>query len=125
MKILGISELVKVPVGTIFRKFEPCVWNDDWSIFQGECNPGSASIGYEDFFYGDIGPQFIMNGCDKEHPYDHFRIDSGGSRDGCFEPDQLFLVLDPEDVQAMIRQLQGLDVENHPVLRISDPPHPR
>lgn len=108
MKIVDHKTFLSMPAGTVYSKYEPC-------IFEPFCIKGK-SISYGDFFYQTIVDSVKCRGSDEFHgllddsekngttfPLD---FDSQG-RDGCFEVDQLFAVWDDSDVEALIARLQN------------------
>jgi hypothetical protein len=115
MKILHRAELLLVPVGTIYREFEPCVWSGEWMRFGGRC-------GENDWWESNLGPHFVAPGywglsdapealmkqlpTGSPEPWS-FVIDDCEGREGCFAADALYLVLEAADIQLMIEQLQG------------------
>lgn len=97
MKILNLQDFLKMPSGTVFRKFEPC-------IYDGICIK-KHSINTIDFCY--VGTDFV----DGDGQYvnletGEFKMEYIVGRDGCFDEDQLFAVYDKSDLVELIEVLQ-------------------
>lgn len=123
MKLVTRDELMKLPAGTIYRAWEPAVFTDDWMRKGETCAPSGENI---DWFESPIGPhwasgdswgyQLGMNGIEAlpenlrplvengELP-DHFEISDMEGREGLFDARLRYLVLDEDDIKAMIAQL--------------------
>lgn len=112
MRIIKADEFMRMPVGTVYSKYEPCIIGQffikDTTIQDGK----GENI---DFFYQDISDAIDCNGsdeffekldesektgCDIAMDFDCL------SRDGCFEPEQLYAVWSKEDVSKLIARLQ-------------------
>jgi|GEM_PF-4030678 len=108
MKIITRAELLQQPPGTVFREFEPCVWrDDDWRVFRESWEV--------DFVYSDIGPQPTTRNAEGEEQGElqGFEINDDCQRDGCFDHDSLYVILDQADIEKITRQwaeLGGLHV---------------
>lgn len=107
MRIVNRQEFLAMPAGTVFYKYEPCVFED--------LQIKAESIGDIDFFYQEItsaiecndsGEFFDLLNKAKEDgislPMDFYC----GSRDGLFDQDQLFAVFEPDDVRGLIERLE-------------------
>ncbi|HTE41720.1 MAG TPA: hypothetical protein VK629_12885, partial [Steroidobacteraceae bacterium] len=107
MKIVNLEQFLATAVGTLFSKYERCAF-DDFCI-KGE------TISAVDFYYQPIADAIKCNNSDEFFNI-LFRAEEVGesiemvfnmeSRDGCFEPKQLFAVLEPQDVVALIERLK-------------------
>lgn len=107
MRIVNRAEFLKLPRGTVFAKYSPCVVGD-LCIKVG--NFGNTT----DFQYDSIGDQFdrykLEVGVDEfdamvagtEVPVD-FNMTS---RDGLNDEDQYFAIWSREDVDGLIQRLQ-------------------
>lgn len=108
MKIVKLDEFIALPAGTLFAKYEPCVFED-------LCIKGDSIPETRDFFYQDIvgaldardsgeysNLLFESQETGKSIPLDF----DCQSRDGCFEPEQLFAVWDRADVVGLIDRLK-------------------
>lgn len=94
VKLVTLKQLLHQPSGTIFREFEPCVFHGEWMRLHGPC-------GDRDFYYSDIGPT-TANARDS-----FLSFDDAISRDGLFEDDRMFVVLDSDDIEVFCKQLRG------------------
>lgn len=108
MRIVNLEAFLLLPPGTVFAKYEPCIF-EDLLIKAGNC-------GEMDFFYSDIKQAIEADNSNAETdllersardgisvPLD---FDTTG-RDGCFEKGQLFAVWETADVQGLIAKLQS------------------
>ena len=108
MRIVNLDQFVAMPAGTLFSKYQPCVFED-------LCIKGDSIEETRDFFYQPIVDTLDCGGSDEFHSM-LFDAQEGGvsipmnfhyeSRDGCFEPAQLFAVWESADVDALIARLQ-------------------
>jgi len=110
MRIIKRKEFLKMPSGTLYSYYEPCIFR--------ELNiKTSDSTDYEnDFVYfGLIGKFDTQDGKDDSEMCS--RMELGESipasfeetqREGLFDDDQLFLIYEKEDVEGMIKTLQGI-----------------
>lgn len=103
MRIVHRKTFMEMPEGTVFAKFEPCVFDE--LCIKGESFPDNI-----DFFY-----QPLVNSFAADNEDFHAAYESGASaaidldiqsRDGCFDYDQLFAVWERTDVEALIARLQ-------------------
>lgn len=104
MKVYNKKEFLKLPTGIIFCKGVQWAW-DDLSI-KGESWD-------KDFLYIDLCnidahdtnewcdrlEDSLKNGCS-------YPINKTTSRDGCFDPDDIFLVFEKEDLQFMKQAIE-------------------
>ncbi len=89
------AELLKMPVGTIFRGWVPLMFRGEWMRLE--------DVWPNDFIYSIIGPSFEMN-----HDKSFISIDSENtSRDGCYDENERYIVLEQVDIAAMVAQLLG------------------
>lgn len=107
MKIVNRAAFLAMPAGTVFAKYEPCVFDEP-------CVKGDSLTSCSDFGY-----QSLMNveGRDDSEASDKlfkseefgesfsFDLDCQG-RDGCFDEGQLFAVYERQDVEQLIARLQ-------------------
>lgn len=104
MKIVNLIEFKKLPPGTIFSKYEPCVFSD---IME---KAGSMDT---DFFYNSI-----INDVDNDSTGDFYdgctAMENGESiplevdatsRDGMFDSSQLFAIYEKADVEQLVEKL--------------------
>jgi len=109
MKIVNLEEFRKLPAGTVFSKYEPCVFDglmvkgDTWS---------------HDFLYQDLIGNIEADGS-KQYFEKCEQMQAGFSadldfdcleRDGLFEKDQLFAVYEPYDLEQLIGRLQKASI---------------
>lgn len=107
MRIVDHKTFLSLPAGTVFSKYEPYAF--DSLAIKG------SSIGDIDFFV-----QEIETAVDSDHSGDFYdKLDAAQtkgaslamdfnceSRDGLFEPGQLFAVWEKADVEGLIARLQ-------------------
>lgn len=108
MRIVNIEEFMNLPKGTVYSKYEPCIFNG--LMIKRE------NSGLIDFFYADL-----IGNVDCQDSNDYFdKCDeaqkSGISlkldfeimgRDGMFDKNQLFAVYEKYDVENLIKSLKG------------------
>lgn len=113
MRIVDRKTFLSLPAGTLFYKYQPCILSDfaikDETIRQ--MSPGDAG----DYRYVPLDqiwvespttsdyhtPYLEMAEKDAEYPIDV----ECTARDGLFDEDQLFAVLDEQDVRTLIDRL--------------------
>jgi hypothetical protein len=124
MKIVTLEELGDYPPGTIFYETDPhCVGPEMYRLGEiirhphTEWDPATRtmkSLGPDrvrDFYYMDLMPSYNDNAFSKL-PRDEqdtnagmskiLEICDGWARWGCFKDDQLFIVLEEEDVKRLV-----------------------
>jgi hypothetical protein len=105
MRIVTRDELMKEPKGTPFFEFFPDAPHSITLMrFDG------VSDGGGDFLESTIGPHWIEAGYSREIRKQHVSIDTHNGREGCFDDNAVYIVLDPPDIVAMIAQLNGQSV---------------
>jgi hypothetical protein len=105
MRLVKRDELIKLPRGTIFREFEPLVWASDWQRIEEPC-------GDNDIFVSTVGAHIAVKGYDADRPFAHFTIDSVAGREALYGNENWYLILEQADINAIIRQFQGEQVED-------------
>lgn len=112
MKIVDRATFLAMPAGTLFSKWEPCLFEDLRIKGDTIFDTDGAPI---DFSY-----QAIADALDAADSGDFFAAQdraaaTGDSlaldlhceaRDGCFDQDKMFAVWEPDDVRALIERLQ-------------------
>ncbi len=108
MKLLNRKEFLKMPAGTLFMKFEPCVFGD-LCVFQGPA-------GNNDFYYDPLGDAIAHRGSLDLHDHVFPGLKLGESmpmdfdctgRDGLFDGDEIkFAVYEKADIEGLIAKLQ-------------------
>ena len=108
MRIVNRSTFLAMPSGTVYAKYSPCIF-------------GGLAIKYDSTNYGDwidlplSADQFDWNSsgdfsdkCDAmaERGASFPLTLEGTSRDGLFDADQMFIVLDRADVETLIAKLR-------------------
>lgn len=108
MKIVNLDQFIAMPAGTVFAKYEPCVFGD--LLIKEDSIPETR-----DFFY-----QPLVDTIDSRNSDEHFDLLEAAehkgasvpldynciSRDGLYEPAQLFAVWERTDVEGLIARLQ-------------------
>jgi hypothetical protein len=110
MRIVNRDEFLKMPIGTLFSKYEPCIVHE--LLIKGE------SLIWEDgndFIYNPISDAIKHGGSDDfaNKLYDAqengtnltMDFDDNNMRDGCFDYDQLFAIWTKEDLKQLIDKL--------------------
>ena len=107
MKIINRQQFLEITVGTVYAKYEPCIFGD----LLIKCK----SEGMEnDWFYTEIADAIYCNdSIEMFEKLESSRIKGVSlpmdfdimTRDGCFDKDQLFAVFEVADVVALIYRL--------------------
>ena len=106
MKIINLTEFLKMPIGTIYSKYEPCYFS---GLMVKDKNSGEI-----DFYYNDL-----IGNVDNENTGDFFdkcteAEKSGKSlkldfdiigRDASYNKNQLFAVYEKEDIEGLVKTL--------------------
>ncbi len=105
MKIINLKQFLAMPKGTVFMKYEPCVF-EDLSV------KDDSLAG--DFLYSNAVYEIECTGSDDfadklfdaEEKGTNLTLDLDAiSRDGCFDPAQLFAVYENVDIERLIAKL--------------------
>lgn len=106
MRIVDRKTFLAMPAGTVFAKYEPCVFGE--MLIKGESLP-------DDFCYQSI-VDAIECTSDRDAMEALFQAEHTGmsipmdfdcqGRDGCFDQDQLFAVFESADVVKLIERLR-------------------
>lgn len=106
MKIVDRKTFLAMPAGTLFSKYEPCVFGaleikGDTLENCGDFGVQQIADAIECYDSGDFGLKCTMmeNGISVG-----LDLDCQG-RDGLFDENQLFAVWEPKDVEALIERL--------------------
>ena len=108
MRIVNKIQFMVMPAGTLFSKYEPC-------IFDHLCIKGNSIIDSNDFFYQDI-----VSAIEAQHSNEFMHLleqsEKNGismrmdlyieGRDGLFKEDELFAIWERKDVVQLIERLQ-------------------
>lgn len=111
MKIVSRAALMAMPPGTLYSSYHPCVFGD--LLIKAET---ISHLGENiDWFYQSVSAGDIQCSGSDEWADLLLRAQENGSslpldfdcqdRDGSFNPDELFAVLEPQDAQALILRL--------------------
>ena len=111
MRIVNLTEFLTMPVGTVFCKYQPCMF-DDIQIFTGRSTVSESSIDFNFFDLFDVdgtdSREYIEVLLEAEKTGKSFKLDfSATDNDGLFEDNQLFAVFEKEDIEGMIKVLQN------------------
>jgi hypothetical protein len=106
MKLVNRGTFLRLPIGTIYSKFEPCIAGapqlKDETILNSEETRGI------DWFYQDlVEPNLMENMIDLISSTGRADLDDAGQRDGCFDEDEFYLIWQPKDLQQLIANLQA------------------
>lgn len=108
MRIISRAEFLKQPVGTVFHYYKPCV-------FDGLYIKTSGSDDHTDFCVQELIGALMSESSEQFHEACD-KMESGGSapvcfdfsgREGMFDNEQLFAVLEDADVEALIERLKN------------------
>lgn len=106
MKIVNRKTFLEMPPGTVYAKFEPCIFgnlcikddslSNDW-FYQNIVDAIDVNDSGE---FGDV--LFRANDTGESIPMDFHCL----GRDGFFDNDQLFAVFERKDIEALIERLK-------------------
>jgi len=108
MKIVNRKEFLECKEGTLFSKYEPCV-------FEFLCIKGKTIGECNDFFYQSIHNSISCNNSDEfmelleksKKEKISLKMDFNiEGRDACFDDYQLFVIWEKEDVIKLIERLK-------------------
>lgn len=110
MKIVNRETFFSMPAGTVFAKYEPCVFGHV-TIKGQTCEHDGRCFDYFEQPILDVEADSSFEACDvlvdAERTGKRFGLSFDcQSRDGMFEADQLFAVFEPHDVEALIERLK-------------------
>lgn len=114
MRIVNRTQFLALPAGTLYAKYQPCVFED-------LCIKGDSLE--NDWFYQDIvGAISSHDSGDFTDKLERARVDGESlpmdfycqGRDGCFDSEQLFWVFERQDVGALICRLHAALGESCP-----------
>jgi len=119
MRIVNRGTFLSMPAGTVFSKYEPCVFGNLEIKGDSTVNSQGELI---DFWSQDLAGALkadssdaYLDACDAAEAGQRVAIDLDcQSRDGLYEQGQLFAVWEPEDVQVLIQRLQRAVIEAQP-----------
>lgn len=118
MKILNRKQFLALPAGVIYTKFMPCLFGDlavkKESISSAIAVPGRITT--DDWHYHDFMELAVMDSGERaDKLFEGMEKDisipmdfESTSRDGFYDQDQLFAVLEKEDVFGLIHMLKGI-----------------
>ena len=118
MRIVGLKEFLTLPVGTVYAKYAPC-YTEGLEIKGKNC-------GARDWIAQDLDPVGNLensNGPNMAELLDALKVGETKSeplaynstgRDGCFNDDQLFAVLERQDHERLIERLTVALAETEP-----------
>jgi hypothetical protein len=104
MKIVDFFEFAKLPPGTIYMRYEPEIvrgLEKKGATLYRDSNYPETGNEPSDFFYSDILPYVMADGEGI-----HWEHDEIPSRWGLFDFDEMFMVLEDEDVKKIIEMLE-------------------
>lgn len=115
MKIVDRATFLAMPEGTVFMKFAPCIFGAlEIKTRSYQIEPSSSPHFVGDYRSTDLShPCFTDGGSDEEWEATD-RLEAGeempvaewlNTRDGLYDADQLFAVLDEADVKTVIQEL--------------------
>jgi hypothetical protein len=108
MRIVSKKEFMKLPIGTVWSYYEPCVFRD-LNIKVSDLSEWETDFLY-DGVIGKIDVQSsedFTNKCELMEKGESVPMDfEQTSREGLFDDDQLFAIYEKEDVEKLIIRLQ-------------------
>lgn len=116
MRIVDREDFLAMPAGTVFSKYEPCIFGN--LEIRGESNANSQGV-LIDCWSQDLAGALQADTTEEfEEACDHaaagksvqMDLESQG-RDGLYDRDQLFAAWEPDDVRALIQRLRRALIE--------------
>ena len=119
MRIVDREAFLAMPAGTVFSKYEPCIFGN--LEIKGESNANAQGV-LIDFWSQDLvgalqadTTEEFEEACDHAAAGESIQMDlESQGRDGLYDRDQLFAVWEPDDVRALIMRLQRALIEAQP-----------
>lgn len=114
MKILNKKEFYKLPIGTVYSKYDPVCF--DLLYIKGENLYGGENGEPSDFFYIELisnvscynSNEFVDILEEAEEKGTSFDLDfESQTRDGMYDDSQLFAVYEKKDLEGLISKLQS------------------
>lgn len=109
MRIVDRKTFLSLPPGTIFAKYTPCIF-EEWRV--------KDETSGNDFYCRELVSTGTAAATDSALYFDELKRAESEEvgpldfeticRDGCFDDDQLFAVLSPEDVKALAASIRAL-----------------
>lgn len=109
MKLVGFDEFCRMPAGTIFAPYEPCILNDELEIKVDPGHPMPPDYPYYKHCFNGVMPltPWLGDDCRLFHIGDQqdasFEIYDGDNNDYCDY--EMFLVFEEKDIDRMINAL--------------------
>jgi len=109
MRIVTRKQFMKLPIGTVFSYYEPCVFRDLLIKVSDDKQWPT------DFLYDDLigavknkGSDDFSEKCRRMELGESLPVDfEYTGREGLFEDEQLFAVYEKDDVEQLIKRLQN------------------
>lgn len=119
MRIVDRATFLAMPAGTLYAKYEPCVFGE-LQVKEGTCYAADR-VTRIDFYTQQLIPWFngtqsssdyfdTLEAAEKGTPTPAFDMPA---RDGLFDDDQLFAIFERADVEALIAKLTRSLVEGY------------
>lgn len=109
MRLIGFEEFCKMPAGTIFAPYKPCILNDELEIKVDPGHPMPPDYPYYKHCFNGVMPltPWLGDDCRLFHIGDQqdasFEIYDGDNNDYCDY--EMFLVFEEKDIDRMINAL--------------------
>ena len=102
MYIANRKTFLEMPEGTVFAKYQPCIFGE--LMVKGET--WSNDFLYQSFGWieTDEEPFIVLSKMEKSQVV-RCPVDTSMRRDGLFDEDQLFAIYETEDIKAIINTL--------------------
>lgn len=110
MKVVSFNELCQEPNGAIFSTYDPCIVECLYRRGRPYLAPESMRDYYgvySDFLYHDLLAAPDTNVFSDDLKAQAFRNIEYGSRCGNFDPDELFILYDKQDITKLVGMLTG------------------
>jgi hypothetical protein len=110
MRVVTFQELCALPSGAIFSAFSPNIVEGLYR--RGALLPSGENADYyrgpaADFFYRTLFAEVDHNKVSKDPKDQQFRPIGSTGRWGNFDPDELFVLYEPDDIRFIVGQLRG------------------
>ncbi len=108
MRIINREEFLKLPSGTVYCKYDPCIFRE---VQVKACNTANQSdwYSYDLFSLGAKTGYHLNDTLDSMEKDSNLEVKTSNvpllCRDSLFEEDQLFAVFSEEDIERLIKAL--------------------
>lgn len=102
MRIVSRSEFMKLPAGTIYSNYEPCIFSG-LHVTGGECGPDFLTCNLLDTTADEESSDAHFAAVDRMERGEDVPLEFGESfgREGLFDNEMLYAVWSPDDIRGL------------------------